>query len=91
MIYSKNINYRLLLGHFLKELKKIEDKSTDTIFRDPPYKLRNDGITCNPGKMVSVNMATWYKSESLVLDYRFNLKWLKSCDRVLKNDRTMWI
>ena len=89
--YTKDNNYKLLLGDCIKELKKIESKSVDMIFADPPYKLSNDGITCKSGKMVSVNKGSWDKSLGLELDYKFNMKWIKACDRVLKDDGTMWI
>lgn len=88
---KKNNNYKLLLGDCIKELKKIESKSVDMIFADPPYKLSNDGITCKSGKMASVNKGSWDKSLGSELDYKFNMKWLKACDRVLKDDGTMWI
>lgn len=89
--YIKENNYKLLLGDCIKELKKIESKSVDMIFADPPYKLSNDGITCKSGKMASVNKGSWDKSLGVELDYKFNMKWLKACDRVLKDDGTMWI
>ena len=33
----------------------LPDESIDMVFADPPYFLSNDGITCQAGKMVSVN------------------------------------
>lgn len=89
--YINENNYKLLLGDCIKELKKIESKSVDMIFADPPYKLSNDGITCKSGKMASVNKGSWDKSLGVELDYKFNMKWLKACDRVLKDNGTMWI
>lgn len=89
--YTKENIYRLLLGDCIKKLKKIESKSIDMIFADPPYKLSNDGITCKSGKIASVNKGNWDKSLGVELDYRFNMKWLKACDRILKDDGTMWI
>lgn len=58
--YIKERNYKLLLGDCIKEIKKIESKSVDMIFADPPYKLSNDGITCKSGKMESVNKGNEY-------------------------------
>jgi len=91
MKYIKEKNYNLFLGDCLKELKKIDDKSVDMIFADPPYRLSNDGITCKSGKMESVNKGNWDKSLGFEFDYKFNMKWLKACDRVLKDTGTMWI
>ncbi|KEJ01318.1 DNA methyltransferase [Clostridium botulinum A2B7 92] len=91
MQHVKDDNYKLLLGDCIKELKKIQSKSVDMIFADPPYKLSNGGITCKSGKMASVNKGSWDKSLGFDLDYKFNMKWLKACDRVLKDDGTIWI
>lgn len=91
MIYYKNEKFCLKINDCIKELKKLETKSIHMIFADPPYKLSNDGITCKSGKMVSVNKGEWDRSSGFREDYKFNKKWLKACDRVLKDDGTMWI
>lgn len=91
MKYYKNDKYELILGDCIKELKKIEEKSVDMIFADPPYKLSNDGITCQNGRMVCVNKGEWDRSKGLKEDHKFNKKWLNACDRVLKDDGTIWI
>lgn len=91
MRYIKNDKYELILGDCIKELKKFEEKSINMIFADPPYKLSNDGITCQNGRMVSVNKGEWDRSQGLKGDHKFNKKWLKACDRVLKDDGTIWI
>jgi len=61
------------------------------IFADPPYFLSNNGITCSNGKMVSVNKGIWDKSNGFNEDVKFHKKWIKECDRVLKDNGTMWI
>lgn len=91
MKYYKDEQFELLFGDCLKELKKVNEKSIDMIFADPPYKLSNDGITCQSGRMVSVNKGEWDRSSGLKEDHKFNKKWLKACDRVLKDDGTIWI
>ena len=55
----------LLHGDSLTILPRIKKESIDIIFADPPYFLSNDGITCNGGKMVSVNKGSWDKAISL--------------------------
>lgn len=87
----KNIDYELILGDSTKELKKINIKSIDLIFADPPYFLSNGGITCSNGKMVSVNKGEWDKSQGFKEDLKFHKKWLYACDRVLKDNGTIWI
>ncbi len=75
----------------IKILKKLEDKSIDVIFADPPYFLSSGGISCHSGKQVSVNKGDWDKSISIDERIKFNRKWLKECRRVLKDDGTIWI
>ena len=85
-----------ILGDSLQMLRKIKTESIDMIFADPPYFLSNDGITCQGGKMVSVNKGSWDKLESnksafLEEKHRFNRKWIKLCKRVLKPNGSIWI
>lgn len=89
--YYKDEQSRLICGNSIKILKSIDEKSIDMIFADPPYFLSNDGITCNNGEMVSVNKGDWDKSNGFKNDVLFHKKWLKACDRVLKDNGTMWI
>ncbi len=89
--YYEDENAKLILGDSLKILSKLKENSVDMIFSDPPYFLSNDGITCASGKMVSVNKGDWDKSKGFKDDVDFHKKWLKSCDRVLKDNGTMWI
>lgn len=89
--YYEDKNSKLLLGDSIKVLKKLEEKSIDMIFADPPYFLSNDGITCMNGKMVSVNKGQWDKSSGFKKDNLFHKKWINACDRILKDEGTIWI
>ena len=89
--YFQENNFNLINGDSLKKLKNFEDKSIDMIFADPPYFLSNNGITCNGGKMVSVNKGDWDKCYSLRDKHSFNKKWLKECYRILKDNGTIWV
>ncbi|WP_338630459.1 site-specific DNA-methyltransferase [Clostridium baratii] len=82
---------RLYLGDCIKVMGGLKKESVDMIFADPPYNLSNDGITCKNGEMVSVNKGEWDKSKGFIEDYKYTRKWLKSCDRVLKHNGTIWI
>lgn len=75
----------------MKTLNTIEKRSIDMIFADPPYFLSNDGITCKNGAIASVNKGDWDKAESFDDIYNFTINWIKECDRVLKDDGTIWI
>ncbi len=82
---------RLLKGDCIEILNQAREESVDMIFADPPYFLSNGGITCHAGKMVSVNKGTWDKSRGIEENHKFNLEWLKACQRVLKPDGTIWV
>lgn len=71
-IYYLGDNFDLLYGDSLKLLKNIKDKSVDMIFADPPYFLSNDGISCQNGKMVTVNKGDWDKIASQKAKHNFN-------------------
>ena len=88
---SQNGSFSLINGDTFKVLKKIEDKTFDIIFADPPYFLSNNGITCSGGKMISVNKGDWDKSLTLKEKHSFNKRWIKECYRILKDTGTIWI
>ena len=89
--YYDNDTFKLILGDSLAELKKIEPKSIDMIFADPPYFLSGDGITCSAGKMVSVKKGNWDEKIGIKEKHNFNKKWIRVCKRVLKDNGTIWI
>lgn len=72
------------LSHFIPE-------SVDLIFADPPYFLSNDGITCQGGKMVSVNKGEWDQADSWEQKHAFNRKWIGLCRNILTPNGSIWI
>ena len=63
----------------------------DAIFADPPYFLSNNGVTCQNGRMVSVNKAAWDRSRGAEDNHAFNMEWLRRCQRVLSPNGTIWV
>ena len=84
-------NYRLYHDDCLKILETIPENTFDMIFADPPYMLSNGGITCQNGKVVSVNKGKWDESQGFEQDFEFHKKWLSACKRVLKKNGTLWV
>ncbi len=83
---------KLLKGDCIEILNNHFPENTfDMIFADPPYFLSNGGVTCQAGKMVSVDKGGWDRSRGLEDNHRFNVEWLAACRRVLKPDGTIWI
>jgi len=90
-IFLNDINFKLIQGDASRIIDKLPEGSIDMIFADPPYFLSNDGVTCNSGKMVSVNKGDWDKGKNIDDIHNFNLKWIKACKEVLKEDGSIWI
>ena len=84
-------NFILYHDDCLKRLKKIDKKSIDMIFADPPYFLSNGGVSCHSGKQVSVNKGQWDEGLSPNDKLSFNRKWIRACREVLIDDGTIWI
>lgn len=81
----------LILSDTFAALKKLKKESVDMIFADPPYFLSNNGITCQAGKMVSVNKGDWDKVNTFKDKHNFNRHWIRLCKSVLKLNGSIWI
>ncbi len=81
----------LFQGDCIEILNRATPESIDMIFADPPYMLSNGGISCQSGKVVSVNKGNGMKAKSLDEDFEFHQKWINACKRVLKLNGTIWI
>ena len=90
-VFYKNEAVILYEGDCFEVLDSLPECSVDMIFADPPYNLSNGGITCQAGRMVSVNKGEWDKSKGAEADHEFALQWLTACRRVLKDDGTIWV
>ena len=90
-IYFQDGDFTLLNGDSFKLLKKIEPKSIDLIFADPPYFLSSGGVSCQNGKQVSVNKGEWDYSKTIEDRIKYNRKWIALCRDVLKDDGTIMI
>jgi len=89
--YHQTPSAVLYHGDVLDVLSHIDTDSVDMIFADPPYLLSNGGISCQSGKMVSVNKGAWDASQGFDADYQWHLAWLTECQRVLKPNGTIWV
>ena len=53
---------RIYQADCLEIMAALPADCVDLIFADPPYFLSNGGITCQNGRMVSVNKGAWDRS-----------------------------
>ena len=88
---SEDGRFELLQGDSLRVLAELPAESVDLIFADPPYFLSNGGITCQSGRMVSVNKGRWDVSQGVEENHAFNVDWLRACQRVLKPNGTIMV
>ncbi len=89
---SDQRDFILYCGDSIDLLAKIGvQSSVDLIFADPPYFLSNDGVTCQSGRMVSVNKGGWDRLQSVQLMHDFNRYWLQACGRALQPDGAIWV
>lgn len=90
-IYFQENDFTLLYGDSFKLLKKIDPKSVDMIFADPPYFLSSGGISCKNGKQVSVNKGEWDYSKTIEDKIKYHRKWIALCRETLKDNGTIMI
>ncbi len=88
---SDDDRFVLYKGDSLQVLADLPEESVDLIFADPPYFLSNGGITCQSGKMVSVNKGKWDVSQGVEENHEFNVSWLRACQRVLRPNGTIMV
>jgi len=87
---SSDKSFSILHGDCRKLLPQFEFKF-DMIFADPPYFLSNGGISCQSGKIVSVDKGDWDKGGSADTINEFNRQWLTLCRDKLKESGTIWV
>ena len=80
------------LGDCKKLFKKIDDKSIDLIFLDPPYFLQLNKVLTRPNHSIVKGVEQDWDKFNSYEDYDlFTYEYLKECKRVLKEDGTLWI
>lgn len=89
--YYRDKQSALYLADTFEFLQNVKSESIDMIFADPPYFLSNGGISCQNGKMVSVDKGNWDKISTLQKKYEFNRLWIRECRRILKPNGTIWV
>lgn len=89
--YYNISGFTLFQGDSLELLKSL-DEPVDMIFADPPYFLSsgNGKVNIN-GQFIKFDKGNWDRVRSRDEKYEFNMKWLSSCCRLLKENGTIWV
>lgn len=89
---SERSDFALYHGDVLEVLPRLNlEQSVPLVFADPPYFLSNGGVTCQSGRMVSVDKGRWDRLESIEQMHEFNHSWLSACRAVLEPNGTIWV
>lgn len=76
----------------IETMNRMEEKSVDMIFADPPYNMQLGDTLLRPDNTV-VNGVTeeWDSFESLAAYDEYTKQWLEAAKRVLKDDGCIWV
>jgi len=88
---SQDSNFELYHADCFDVMRNMKECSVDMIFVDPPYFLSNGGATCSSGQRVLVNKGNWDSEIDPMKIHRFNVRWLSACQKLLKNNGTIWV
>lgn len=89
--YYNSQDFILYQGDCKSLINQIETK-VDMIFADPPYFLSTGNVAVNiNGQYIKFDKGEWDRTRSRLDVDEFNLQWLKSCCRILKDNGTIWI
>jgi site-specific DNA-methyltransferase (adenine-specific) len=90
---SKDGDFALFEGDSRNVLRALKEANVEPnlIYADPPYHLSNGGISCQSGKMVSVNKGKWDVSKGPEADHEFVLSWLECCLNSLEKNGAVWV
>jgi site-specific DNA-methyltransferase (adenine-specific) len=88
---ARGEGWALAQGDCLEVLERLQPRSVDLIFADPPYHLSNGGTTCRSGRRARVDKGAWDASRGVAEDHAFQRTWLQACRRVLKPSGTIWV
>ncbi len=83
---------QVIQGNSIEVLRSLPEKSVDLIFADPPYNLQLQGDLMRPNQTtVDAVNDDWDKFASLDVYDQFTHDWLIACQRILKDDGTIWV
>ena len=83
---------QILVGDCVEVLNALPEKSMDLIFADPPYNLQLQNTLYRPNMtLVDAVDDEWDQFDNFKAYDDFCRDWLAACQRVLKDDGTIWV
>lgn len=88
---SPDKSVMLIHGDVKVILPRLQERSIDLVWTDPPYFLSNDGSTCQNGERVSVNKGKWDRTKGDAAgNFEFTRWWLERCRSLLRPNGSLW-
>ena len=93
----KKIDVKKVLNTIINDdcidaMNKMEEKSVDLIFADPPYNMQlGEGLRRPDNSVVNGVDEEWDSFESLKAYDEYTRKWMTAARRILKDDGAIWV
>ena len=82
--------HKIIIGDCIKVMKNIPDESVDLIFADPPYNMsKKKGLGWKYSNHITMQEAWDIFSKDEF--FKFNVKWISECIRILKHGGSLWV
>ncbi|WP_420131609.1 site-specific DNA-methyltransferase [Rhodopseudomonas sp.] len=82
----------IIVGDCVAEMEKLQAKSVDLVFADPPYNLQLKGALKRPDESeVDAVDDDWDKFDSFAAYDNFTRAWLLAARRIMKPSATIWV
>ena len=88
---TANPRYSIFRGESVSLMQQIPDRTINVIAADPPYFLSNGGTTFHGNKRIYVHKGDWDKSLGVKGNFKFNVKWLRECQRILAPSGSIFV
>ncbi len=82
----------ILVGDCVEVMNRLEQRTVDMVFADPPYNLQLRGDLRRPNNTLVDGVSERWDTFAGFADYdRFTRSWICAARRLLKDDGTLWV
>ncbi len=82
----------ILVGDCVEVMNRLEQRTVDMVFADPPYNLQLRGDLRRPNNTLVDGVSERWDTFAGFADYdRFTRSWISAARRLLKDDGTLWV